>query len=231
MKIPYEATTLEGYVLRPDESGARTPWIILNNGSDGPVISMLSQGGAAALERGWSALTFDGPGQGAAFHRQGLAFRPDWENVITPVLDWLLARDDVDPQRVALHGVSQAGYWVPRAAAFEHRLAAIVADPGVLDVSASFLSHLPDGMRQLLDDGDKESFDAFMAEGMKEDPTMGAVLEMAHGALRHRLTVRDVPHGDGHAARRRDHRQDRMPDPGNRSRRRAVLARAVPGAL
>lgn len=174
--IPYEGTTLEGYVFRPDGSATPGPWVILNNGSDGPVVSMWSQGGAAALDRGWSALTFDGPGQGAAFHRQGLPFRPDWENVITPVLDWLLARDDVDPERVALHGVSQAGYWVPRAAAYEHRLAAIVADPGVVDVADSFLRHLPDGMRRLLESGDKESFDSFMAVGMEQDPAMGAML-------------------------------------------------------
>lgn len=174
--IPYEGTTLEGYVFRPDDSGARTPWVILNNGSDGPVVSTWSQGAAAALDRGWSALAFDGPGQGATFHRQGLPFRPDWENVITPVVDWLLARDDVDPDRIALHGVSQAGYWVPRAAAFEHRLAAIVADPGVVDVSDSFLRHLPDSMRQLLDSGDKETFDGFMEAGMQQDPAMGAML-------------------------------------------------------
>ena len=31
---------------------------------------------------------------------------------------------------LALYGISQAGYWVPRALAFEHRIAAAVADPG-----------------------------------------------------------------------------------------------------
>ena len=50
--------------------------------------------------------------------------------MVTPVVDWLLARPDVDPDRIALAGVSQAGYWVPRAVAFEQRIAAAVADPG-----------------------------------------------------------------------------------------------------
>ena len=40
-------------------------------------------------------------------------------------------------------GVSQAGYWIPRALAFEHRLAAAVIDPGVIDVSTPWLSSLP----------------------------------------------------------------------------------------
>jgi len=138
VRIPYESSALDGYVFHPDGSSEPRPTIILNNGSDGPVNAMWTQGGAAAVERGWRAVTFDGPGQGMAIHRDGIPFRHDWEAVITPVIDFLVARDDVDPQRVALHSISQAGYWVPRAAAFEHRLAAVVADPGVVNVAASW---------------------------------------------------------------------------------------------
>lgn len=168
VEIPYEGTTLGGYVFRPraaggaggDGSSARRPTVILNNGSDGPVVAMWTQGGAAAVERGWNAIAFDGPGQGAALHRQKLHFRHDWEQVITPVVDFLLARDDVDPDRVVLHGVSQAGYWVPRAAAFEHRLAAAIADPGVVDVASSWIQHLPGDMASMLDDeSKKDDFD------------------------------------------------------------------------
>ncbi|MGW5433783.1 alpha/beta hydrolase family protein [Streptomyces sp. NPDC004059] len=59
----------------------------------------------------------------------GVPFRPGWENVVTPLVDFLPARPDVDPRRIALAGISQAGYWVPRALAFEHRITAAVADP------------------------------------------------------------------------------------------------------
>jgi hypothetical protein len=41
--------------------------------------------------------------------------------VVTPVVDYALTREGVDPDRIALLGVSQAGYWVPRAVALEHR--------------------------------------------------------------------------------------------------------------
>jgi hypothetical protein len=119
------------------------------------------------VERGWNAITFDGPGQGAALYRQGLHFRADWEAVVTPVVDHLLTRTDVDADRLAIVGVSQAGYWVPRALAFEHRIAAGVADPGVTRVGDSWLSHLPEGMVGLLD-GTREDFDAFMAVGLPE---------------------------------------------------------------
>jgi dipeptidyl aminopeptidase/acylaminoacyl peptidase len=58
--------------------------------------------------------------------------------VLTPVLDAMLRRPDVDRDRVAVIGVSQAGYWVPRALAFEHRPVAAVVDPGVTDVLQSW---------------------------------------------------------------------------------------------
>jgi hypothetical protein len=162
--IPYEGTTLEGYWFRPPgDTTTRRPTVILNNGSDGPVIAMWTQGGAAAIDRGWNAVTFDGPGQGAALHRDKMWFRADWEAVITPVVDYLQARDDVDPDRIVLHGISQGGYWCPRAAAFEHRLAALVADPGCIDVSTALTDHLPPEMKAMLDDpANKDDFDAAM---------------------------------------------------------------------
>jgi hypothetical protein len=162
VEIPYEGTTLTGYFFTPGHSAEPRPTVILNNGSDGPVISQWSLGGRAAVQRGWNAITFDGPGQGAALHRQGLYFRADWEKVITPVVDHLVARPDVDAERIALQGISQGGYWAPRAAAFEHRLAALVADPGVLRVADSWESKLPPDMVKMLDDGRKTDFDELM---------------------------------------------------------------------
>jgi hypothetical protein len=66
--------------------------------------------------------------------KQNLPFRPDWERVISAVVDHILARPDVDAGRVALLGVSLGGHLAPRAAAFEKRLAACIANGGVLDV-------------------------------------------------------------------------------------------------
>ena len=57
-------------------------------------------------------------------------FRPDWEKVITPVVDYALSRPEVDPKRIAIQGISQGGYWVPRAVAFEKESPRRSADPG-----------------------------------------------------------------------------------------------------
>ena len=83
------------------------------------------------------------------------------------MVDFLETRPEVDAGRLALYGISQAGYWVPRALAFEHRIAAAVADPGVDDVAASWRAHLTPEMLTLLDAGEQEKFDAFMAIGLK----------------------------------------------------------------
>lgn len=51
--------------------------------------------------------------------------------MVTPVVDYLETRAEVDPKRIALVGISLGGYLAPRAAAFEHRLAACIANDGL----------------------------------------------------------------------------------------------------
>ena len=155
--IPYDGTTLPGYFLRGGAGRRRT--LVFANGSDGSMVDAWAGCGFDGLARGWNVLLFDGPGQGAALVRQGLHFRPDWEAVLTPVVDILAGRDDVDPGRIAVMGVSQGGYWVPRALAYEGRFAAAVADPGVVDVSTTMTAHLPASMRRMLEAGDRAGFD------------------------------------------------------------------------
>jgi hypothetical protein len=179
ISIPYEGTDLRGYFFRaPDAApGERRPLVVMNNGSDGTTSAMWGHGGAAAAERGYHWMTFDGPGQQYALYEQGIPFRHDWEAALTPVLDTMLERGDVDRKRIAVIGVSQAGFWVPRALAFEHRLAAGVADGGAVDVSRSWLAPLPEGLRQLLDAGEKDAFDERMRTAEKASPVGTATLE------------------------------------------------------
>ncbi|HTZ28358.1 MAG TPA: alpha/beta hydrolase [Streptosporangiaceae bacterium] len=133
VKIPYGRTWMPGYLLRPDTRPVRRPTVILNNGSDAQNVDLYAFGGAAALERGYNALIFEGPGQGSMLFERQIPLRVDWEHVVTPIVDYLSSRPDVDRKRIAITGWSLCGESVIRAAAFEHRLAAVVADPGVLD--------------------------------------------------------------------------------------------------
>jgi alpha-beta hydrolase superfamily lysophospholipase len=85
---------------------------------------MHGEGARAGVERGWNVLAFDGPGQYGPIHRERLPFRPDWEKVVTPVVDFALTLPGVDPEKIALMGISMGGYLAPRAAAFEKRISA-----------------------------------------------------------------------------------------------------------
>ncbi|MGD8167162.1 alpha/beta hydrolase family protein [Herbiconiux sp. P16] len=128
VEIPYEGTTLHGWFFSPDDSGAVRPTVISPDGYDSTAEDGLAYV-IGALERGYNVLTFDGPGQGRALYRDRLFIRPDFEAVLTPVVDWLLTRPTVDASKLVLFGRSFAGYLAPRAAAFEHRIAALVCDP------------------------------------------------------------------------------------------------------
>jgi pimeloyl-ACP methyl ester carboxylesterase len=134
----------------------------------------------AANRRGWSCLTFEGPGQGRVIREQGLPFRYDWEHVVTPIVDFAMSRRDVDPARVALAGLSLGGYLAPRAAAFEHRLVACIANGGVYDFMGS---RVPEAMTREQFSGMVENApDAFDA-GMKQMFAENAELRWAvqHG--------------------------------------------------
>ena len=164
MQVRYEDTTLPGYLLRPDATGAPRPTLVVTNGSDGSLPGLLGYGAAEALARGWNAFLFDGPGQQSMLFERGVPFRHDWEAVLTPVIDALVARSDVDASALTGYGISQGGYWITRAVAFERRLVAAVADPGVVDVSAGWTAHLPVALLELLDSDQKDEFNAVMAQ-------------------------------------------------------------------
>ena len=176
LEIPYEGTALTGWFVRTDPSRRSRPLVILNTGADGLEKSMYVLGGAGALARGYNCLILNGPGQGDSLWVRKLYFRPDWEKVITPVVDAMLRHREVDPKRIALVGVSQGGYWVPRALAFEHRIAAGVADPGVWDVSDPWLRNLPKFARDVLDAGKKVNFDQMIQTGTASNARAKAML-------------------------------------------------------
>ncbi len=131
-EIPYDGTTLPG-IFYP-ASSQPGPVLIAQTGFDGTMDGLFPWA-QAATRRGWHCLTFEGPGQGRVIRKQGLPFRPDWEHVISAVIDHLVGQPEVDAGRIALLGVSFGGYLAPRAAAFENRVAACIANGGVLDFS------------------------------------------------------------------------------------------------
>jgi hypothetical protein len=140
VQIPYEGTTLPGYFVRSPVAAPEAPLLILHQGRDAwPEDTKWVYDGA--IRRGIHCLIFHGPGQGLALRLRGLTFRPDWEKVITPVVDFALELPGVDPARLALMGLSFGGFLAPRAMAFEKRIKLCIANPGVLNWGQAMHEH------------------------------------------------------------------------------------------
>jgi pimeloyl-ACP methyl ester carboxylesterase len=159
LEIPFEGNSLPAYFVRADGSDAPRPTIVQVNGYDSNIQEMYLSHAPAAIRRGYNYLGFDGPGQGRNLIRDGAPIRPDWENVVRPVIDYALDRPEIDPERIVLVGWSFGGFLAPRAAAFEHRIAALVADPGQWDLRDAVIPALPlsDEEKQRFPDIDPES--------------------------------------------------------------------------
>ncbi|NUK02565.1 alpha/beta hydrolase family protein [Streptomyces lunaelactis] len=174
VEIPYQDTVLRGYFYRAAGEGPK-PALVMHNGFDGAAEELHFFGALGGQERGYHILTFDGPGQCAAIHRDGLTFRPDWENVVGPVLDILTQDQGVDPARIALLGVSLGGFLAPRAAAYEPRLAAVVAVDGVFDAASALTAHLPlphdEAVRRAASEHDEE-MDRMIADARARSPIL-----------------------------------------------------------
>jgi hypothetical protein len=145
--IPHGEGTLHGRVHYAGD--AQGPLLILHQGMHAwPEDTMWAVDGA--LRRGYHVLTFHGPGQGASLRLGGHVFRPDWEVPVGDVLDFAAGDDRFDPERTILMGLSFGGYLAPRAAAFDDRIRALVADPGVVSWADSTMRHFQ-SMPGLLD--------------------------------------------------------------------------------
>jgi pimeloyl-ACP methyl ester carboxylesterase len=153
VKIPYEGRTLPGYFMQPDDSGAKRPTVMIMTGGDGTAERLyFNGGGAAALRRGYNALCFEGPGQsGAYLIDPTLTYRYDWEVPTAAVVDYLVTRPEVDADRIGYIGYSWGGYFVPRAAAFEKRIAACVAVCLLPDVYTPVVQTM--GVQELIESG------------------------------------------------------------------------------
>lgn len=138
VEIPFEGTTLPGYLCLVDNSGTKRPLLIVHSGFDGTAEELYFEIAYFAVKRGYNVLLFEGPGQGRVIRVQKLPFRPNWETVVTPVVDYALTRKEGDSKRVALIGISFGGYLAPWAVAFEKRIKACVADGGIYDFHMTF---------------------------------------------------------------------------------------------
>jgi len=132
--IPYEGGATMSGILRKPWHAAKPPVVILVPGLDS-VKEELHLYGDDFLRRGMAVLAIDGPGQGEMEFEHPM--RHDFEVPIRYAIDYLESRPDIDANKVGMMGVSLGGYYAPRAAAFEPRVKASIANAG----GYNFVSH------------------------------------------------------------------------------------------
>ncbi|MFX0093026.1 MAG: alpha/beta hydrolase, partial [Candidatus Hodarchaeota archaeon] len=115
--IPYEDGYLLALRLPPKESRGT---IIIHGGFDSFMEEFYSMA-RYLRDNDYEVILFEGPGQGAALRRYNLTLNYEWEKSVSTVLDFF------NFENVTLIGISLGGYLCLRAAAFEPRIARVVA--------------------------------------------------------------------------------------------------------
>lgn len=134
--VPYEDKSLPTIVLPLDDA---KDTLVMHGGFDSFKEETFIVA-AVLREAGYRVILFEGPGQGAALHRQGIPMTPEWEKPTAAVLD------AYGVERCSLLGTSLGGYLALRAAAFEKRIKRVIA----LGVMYDFLECYTHGIGPIL---------------------------------------------------------------------------------
>ncbi len=123
VEIPLETGTMPALYTRADREGP-SPVVVYCNGLDScKELLYWTRLPQELARRGVSTLCVDQPGSGEALRLQGLPVDPHSEHWASKAVDWLVEREDVDPVRIGMAGISLGGHFAPRAVAHEPRFA------------------------------------------------------------------------------------------------------------
>jgi dienelactone hydrolase len=169
------AEEYDGYFCHPiNPKPGPWPAIFFLGGADA-YAEEIYFGGRPMLARGWAVLLVDTPGRGSSHYVKNIPTRHDYEVPAKACIDYLVSRGNVDPKRIAIVGISMAGYYAPRAAAFDARIKALVCWSGcysLLDDLYLFCPHLQPTVRRLLggvtDAEARERLKLFTMEGVAQ---------------------------------------------------------------
>ena len=139
----------DGYFCHPvDPAPGKWPAVLFLGGADAYAEEIYFSG-RQMCERGWAMLLVDTPGRGSSMYLKGIPTRPDYEVPGMAAIDYLVSRPEVDAQRIGLMGISMAGYYAPRVAAFDKRIKALVGWCGCYSLLTDIYEHY-EGLRPTL---------------------------------------------------------------------------------
>jgi dipeptidyl aminopeptidase/acylaminoacyl peptidase len=144
VQVSYEGHKLDAlFYSARGPSKSRRPVVYNYAGADGILLRGEDGGAGQYVRRGMSFLDVDGPGHGGTLREKNLYAPPDSERVAKAVIDYLVTRPDVDPERIGLHGSSMGGYSGPRCATAEKRIKAVAVWSGAYDLLDDIFDYYP----------------------------------------------------------------------------------------
>jgi pimeloyl-ACP methyl ester carboxylesterase len=130
IEVPFEGQTLYAIAHYPDGVEA-APLAILMPGMDMYKEEWTKVAQEYYVPRGMAVLAVDGPGQGETFGSGVLVSRDgNYERAISAFIDHMVAKPEIDSERIAIWGVSMGSYWGLRCAAFDQRLTGVATAMG-----------------------------------------------------------------------------------------------------
>ena len=145
VEISYEGHKLPAHFWPGrGKPGSKLPVVYNYGGADGILLRGEDGGAGQYVRRGISFIdVVDGPGHGGTLRYHNLYAPPDSERVAKAVIDYLVTRADVDPERIGLHGSSMGGYSGPRCATIEKRIKAVAVWSGAYDLVDDIFDNYP----------------------------------------------------------------------------------------
>jgi dienelactone hydrolase len=123
VEIPFGGKSLPGYLHLPSKRpSSKLPCILAIDGMDGFKEMMHSLYGDRFLERGIASLAIDGPGQGECCVRDIHVTATNFKDAGRAALAWMRAQPEIDPDHIAIFGVSFGSFWATQVASIDDRV-------------------------------------------------------------------------------------------------------------
>lgn len=139
IEIPFQGRTLSGYFWKVDNSATPRPTLVVVGGVETWAEDCYFMLGSAGRTHSYNVITADLAGQGMN-PDLGLHFGARMEVSAAALVDYAVSRPEVDANRLALFGFSWGGHIAFKAARFDPRVKAMIANPPMPDVFRSVLA-------------------------------------------------------------------------------------------
>lgn len=131
VEIPFESGKTIPGILQTVPGVDKAPCVLVVPGMDTIKEYMPSPYHNHFRRRGMATLTIDGPGQGESNVRETWVTLDNYERAGSAAIDFLEKTPGIDASCIGGYGWSMGSYWVPRIAAHDPRLKAVVGAMGV----------------------------------------------------------------------------------------------------